>query len=235
MSGVLNSDSFFRDSEVAPETALATATAFATADSAPAAGRAVDTTMTFGGPGSGILAALGSEGTGGLAEVATEAKEATAGAAPAAEATEAATASRGRGIKVGAAAGAPAGDADEPHGLPPGDVGGCRLSHPSAASQQTAPTRPAPPARRIPAAAAGSWTGAPGSGTPSRSCPSPRRRPARAWASSSRGRCSRTRRGSRGGRRAWPRPRRPASTKAIVFCLASPAACSPNRTSRFRH
>mmetsp|Transcript_74830 Transcript_74830/g.242994 ORF Transcript_74830/g.242994 Transcript_74830/m.242994 type:complete len:205 (-) Transcript_74830:406-1020(-) len=204
MSGVLNSDSFFRDSEVAPETALATATAFATADSAPAAGRAVDTTMT-------------------------------AGAAPAAEATEAATASRGRGIKVGAAAGAPAGDADEPHGLPPGDVGGCRLSHPSAASQQTAPTRPAPPARRIPAAAAGSWTGAPGSGTPSRSCPSPRRRPARAWASSSRGRCSRTRRGSRGGRRAWPRPRRPASTKAIVFCLASPAACSPNRTSRFRH
>eukprot|EP00445_Apocalathium_hangoei_P069852 CAMPEP_0204134372 /NCGR_PEP_ID=MMETSP0361-20130328/15633_1 /ASSEMBLY_ACC=CAM_ASM_000343 /TAXON_ID=268821 /ORGANISM="Scrippsiella Hangoei, Strain SHTV-5" /LENGTH=88 /DNA_ID=CAMNT_0051087563 /DNA_START=49 /DNA_END=313 /DNA_ORIENTATION=+ len=56
MSGVLNSDSFFRDSEVAPETALATATAFATADSAPAAGRAVDTTMTFGGPGSGILA-----------------------------------------------------------------------------------------------------------------------------------------------------------------------------------
>mmetsp|Transcript_74833 Transcript_74833/g.243010 ORF Transcript_74833/g.243010 Transcript_74833/m.243010 type:complete len:130 (-) Transcript_74833:608-997(-) len=95
MSGVLNSDSFFRDSEVAPETALATATAFATADSAPAAGRAVDTTMT-------------------------------AGAAPAAEATEAATASRGRGIKVGAAAGAPAGDADEPHGLPPGDVGGCQ-------------------------------------------------------------------------------------------------------------
>eukprot|EP00446_Apocalathium_sp_SHHI-4_P079915 CAMPEP_0177506702 /NCGR_PEP_ID=MMETSP0369-20130122/40093_1 /TAXON_ID=447022 ORGANISM="Scrippsiella hangoei-like, Strain SHHI-4" /NCGR_SAMPLE_ID=MMETSP0369 /ASSEMBLY_ACC=CAM_ASM_000364 /LENGTH=84 /DNA_ID=CAMNT_0018984681 /DNA_START=149 /DNA_END=400 /DNA_ORIENTATION=- len=84
MSGVLNSDSFFRDSEVAPETALATATAFATADSAPAAGRAVDTTMTFGGPGSGIFAALGSEGTGGLAEAATEAKEATAEAAPAA-------------------------------------------------------------------------------------------------------------------------------------------------------